>query len=68
MSLLGDSVNSARSRSYAGGYGSVEPGPMGPGLGGFSRIGIAYRRFVTTPLHGLGLAGTLPPYKGEKKG
>jgi hypothetical protein len=35
---LGNSVNSARTRSYAGGYGPVGPGPIGPGLGGFLRI------------------------------
>ena len=29
------------SRSYAGGYGPVEPVPIGLGLGGFPRIGIS---------------------------
>jgi hypothetical protein len=38
MEALGNSVNSARSWSYAGGYGPVGPGPIGPGLGGFPRI------------------------------
>src|SRR5215210_4208382 len=37
MKALGSSVNSASSRSYAGGYGPVGPGPIGPGLGGFPR-------------------------------
>ena len=36
--LLGSSVISARSRSYVGGYGPLEPGPIGPGLGGFPGI------------------------------
>jgi hypothetical protein len=31
MKALGSSVNSARSRSYVGGYAPVEPGAIGPG-------------------------------------
>jgi hypothetical protein len=37
MKDVGNSVNSARSRSYAGGYGPVGLGPIGPGLGEFPR-------------------------------
>ena len=33
-------MNSARSRSYKGGYGPVGPGSIGPGMGGFPRIGL----------------------------
>ena len=39
MKALGSSVNAASSRSYAGGYGPIGPGAIGPGLGGFPRIG-----------------------------
>jgi hypothetical protein len=38
MKALGSSVNSARSRSYEGGYGPVGPGPLGPGLRWFPRM------------------------------
>jgi hypothetical protein len=38
MKALGSSVNTASSRSYTGGYGPVELGPIGPGLGGFPGI------------------------------
>ena len=38
MAALGSLLNSARSRSYTGGYGPLEPGSIGPGLSGFPRI------------------------------
>jgi hypothetical protein len=53
MEGIGSSVNTASSRSYTGGYGPVEPGPIGPGLGGFPRIsllGFSVDRGIVHPI------------------
>ncbi len=57
MNALGISVNNVWGRSYAGGYGPVEPEPIGPGLGGFPGI----------TLLGSSVNRSTPTSKGEEE-